>query len=280
MIKSPDQLKAKVRNISGGNNDIAKAYIRIFFMERFLERVAHSDYKDQFILKGGMLAASLLGIDMRSTMDIDTTVRALPLTVDDITRIVNDICSIDIEDNVAFEVSAINSIMDEFEYPGIRIQLNGYLGKIKQPFKIDISTDDVITPRNIEYEYQLMFENRTIKLCSYNVETLLAEKLQTVLARNVANTRMRDFFDIYSISRQIGYSEDILRKAFEATCKKRGTEFDEDRIRILIKQIRGSEDLSSEWGNFVKKNYYANVEGWNDIVDYVCSFIEKLFVKA
>ncbi len=280
MIKSPNQLKAKVRNISGSNNDIAKAYIRIFFMERFLERVAYSDYKDQFILKGGMLAASLLGIDMRSTMDIDTTVRALPLTVDDITRIVNDICSIDIKDNVTFEVSSINSIMDEFEYPGIRIQLNGYLGKIKQPFKIDISTDDVITPRNIEYEYQLMFENRTIKLCSYNVETLLAEKLQTVLARNVANTRMRDYFDIYSISKQIGYSEDTLRKAFEATCKKRGTEFDEDRIHILINLIRESEDLSSEWEYFVKKNYYANTETWKDIVDYVCYFIEKLLVNA
>ena len=199
MITSPNQLKAKVRNISKGSNDVARAYIRIFFMERFLERVSHSEYKDQFILKGGMLAASLLGIDMRSTMDIDTTVKALPLTVDDITRIVNDICAIDIGDNVTFEVSSISSIMDEFEYPGIRIQLAGCLGKIRQPFKIDISTDDEITPRAIEYDYRLMFEERTIMLFSYNVETLLAEKLQTVLARNVANTRMRDFFDIYSI---------------------------------------------------------------------------------
>uniref|UniRef100_I5AXK7 Nucleotidyl transferase AbiEii/AbiGii toxin family protein n=1 Tax=Eubacterium cellulosolvens (strain ATCC 43171 / JCM 9499 / 6) TaxID=633697 RepID=I5AXK7_EUBC6 len=145
MITSSNQLKAKVRNISKGSNDVARAYIRIFFMERFLERVSHSEYKDQFILKGGMLAASLLGIDMRSTMDIDTTVKALSLTVD------------------------------------------------------DISTDDEITPRAIEYDYRLMFEERTIMLFSYNVETLLAEKLQTVLARNVANTRMRDFFDIYSI---------------------------------------------------------------------------------
>lgn len=278
MITSPNQLKAKVRNISGGSNEIAKAYIRIFFMERFLERVANSAYRNQFILKGGMLAASLLGINMRSTMDIDTTVKALPLTVDDITKIVSDICAIDIGDNVSFEVSSISSIMDEFEYPGIRIQLIGFLGKIKQPFKIDISTDDEITPRAIEYDYQLMFEDRTISLCSYNVETLLAEKLQTVLARNVANTRMRDFFDIYSISKQVSYSEDTLRKAFLATCKKRGTEFDSDRIKTLIEQIRKSGDLSVEWGYFVKKNYYANTEEWNDIVGYVCAFIENIAV--
>ena len=276
MITSPNQLKAKVRNISKGSNDVARAYIRIFFMERFLERVSHSEYKDQFILKGGMLAASLLGIDMRSTMDIDTTVKALPLTVDDITRIVNDICAIDIGDNVTFEVSSISSIMDEFEYPGIRIQLAGCLGKIRQPFKIDISTDDEITPRAIEYDYRLMFEERTIMLFSYNVETLLAEKLQTVLARNVANTRMRDFFDIYSISRQVNYSKDVLKKAFESTCKKRGTTFDIDRIHSLLDQIKASEDLAVEWGYYVKKNYYVENDQWDDVVGFVCSFIDDL----
>ncbi|MCR4998522.1 MAG: nucleotidyl transferase AbiEii/AbiGii toxin family protein [Lachnospiraceae bacterium] len=276
MIKSPDQLKAKVRNISKGNNDVAKSYIRIFFMERFLERVVHSTYKDQFILKGGMLAASLLGIDMRSTMDIDTTVKALPLTVEDITRIVNEICSIDIGDNVSFEVSSIGSIMDEFEYPGIRIQLVGYLGKMKQPFKIDISTDDEITPNAIEYDYKLMFEERSIMLRSYNVETLLAEKIQTVLARNVANTRMRDFFDIYSICQQVDYSDNTLRLAFEATCRKRNTLFDAEQIHSLIVKIRDSKDLSEEWECFVKKNYYADTTSWTDVVAYVCNFIESM----
>ena len=278
MIKSPDQLKAKVRNISNGNNDVAKSYIRIFFMERFLERVVHSTYKDQFILKGGMLAASLLGIDMRSTMDIDTTVKALPLTVEDITRIVNEICSIDIGDNVSFEVSSIGSIMDEFEYPGIRIQLIGFLGKMKQPFKIDISTDDEITPSAIEYDYMLMFEERSIMLYSYNVETLLAEKLQTVLARNVANTRMRDFFDIYSICLQVDYSDSTLRMAFSATCRKRNTVFNLERIHSLIENIKSSSDLSEEWRYFVKKNYYADSVSWDDIVTYVCSLIEKIAI--
>ena len=275
MIKSPDQLKAKVRNVSKGDNDIAKAYIRIFFMERFLERIAVSEYKDRFILKGGMLAASLLGIDMRATMDVDTTVKAMPLTVDDISRIVGEICAIDVSDNVTFEIKSLGSIMDEFEYPGIQVRLEGYLGKIKQPFKIDISTDDEITPSAVEYSYKLMFEERSIMLYSYNVETFLAEKIQTVLVRNAANTRMRDYFDIYAVSMQADYSEEILKQAFKATCIKRGTDFTDESIKTLLDNIRNSEDLSTEWEYYIKKNYYVELT-WDEAVRYVCSFVEKL----
>lgn len=178
MIKTAIQLKAKIRNISGSDSKVAMTMIRVFFMERFLERVSISAYKNQFVLKGGMLVSSLIGLNSRATMDIDATVQALPLTQEEIEKIVNEIGGIPLEDNVSFEIKSIEAIMDEFDYPGVRVHMEGKLDNLKQPIKIDISTDDVITPRAVEYGYQLMFEDRDIELQSYNIETLLAEKLQ------------------------------------------------------------------------------------------------------
>lgn len=171
MIKSATQLKEKVRNVSQGDDKVAKAMLRIFFMERFLERVSLSKYKDQFVLKGGMLVSSLLGINVRATMDIDTTVRALPLTKEDIEKIITEICEISLEDQIAFKITAVETILDDFDYPGIRLHMEGMLEKLRQPIKIDISTDDVITPRAIEYKYRLMFEDREICLHTYNIES-------------------------------------------------------------------------------------------------------------
>ena len=150
MIKSATQLKAKVRNVSKGNDKISKAMLRIFFMERFLERVSLSEYKEHFILKGGMLVSSLLGISARATMDIDTTVQALPLIKEDIEKIVEQICNVPIDDNISFKIISIETIMDDFDYPGIRLHMEGILEKLRQPLKVDISTDDAITPGAVE----------------------------------------------------------------------------------------------------------------------------------
>lgn len=225
MIKSSTALKAKVRNLSGGEDKVAKAYIRIFFMERFMERLSISKYRDQFILKGGMLVSSLLGINFRATMDIDTTVRAIPLSISDIREIVGEICEIQLDDNVRFRITNIETIMDDFEYPGVRVHLEANLEKLKQAIKIDVSTDDVIIPDAVEYEYKLLFEDRIILLHTYNVETMIAEKIQTVIARGTANTRMRDFYDIYMLSIEAEYSEETVKEAFIQTCKKRNTVF-------------------------------------------------------
>ena len=169
MIHTSKQLKDKVRNISKGDNEVAKTLIRIFMMERFLERVSLSKYKNNFILKGGMLVASIVGVDMRATMDIDTTVKALPLNEVDAERIVTEICEIPLGDGVNFKITSVTNIMTDFEYPGIRMMLETTLERMRQPIKLDISTDDVITPAAVEYKYKLMFEDRTIsiiwKLC-------------------------------------------------------------------------------------------------------------------
>ena len=181
MISSSRQLKDKVRNISDGNNNKAATLLRNFMMERFLERVSLSSYRNNFILKGGMLVASIVGVNMRATMDIDTTVKALPLNEQDVQKIIKEICDIKLEDNVSFQIKSIKTIMEEFEYPGIRVMLEATLDRMRQPIKIDISTDDVITPEAVNYDYKLMFEERWISVLTYNIETLLAEKMQTIL---------------------------------------------------------------------------------------------------
>ena len=199
MIKTAAQLKAKVRNLSGGDSRKAQTLIRNYIMERFLERISLSPYRNNFILKGGMLVAAVVGLDTRATMDIDTTVKSLNLSKENAIKIVQDIIAVDIPDGVQFRITKVTDIMEEHDYPGIRFMLVASLDTMLQAIKIDISTGDVITPGAVEYSYNLMFEERAISLWTYNLETLLAEKLETIMARGIANTRMRDFYDIHVI---------------------------------------------------------------------------------
>ena len=226
MQLTPEQVKGRIKNVAKENKADARTLMRIYMMERFLERVANSRYKDNFIIKGGMLVTAMVGVALRSTMDIDTSIKNQNLSAEDARRIVDEIKDIDLGDGVTFEVKEVSNIMDEMEYPGIRFTMNVVMGKLVTPMKIDISTGDVITSRAIEYKYKLLLDDRSISLWSYNLETILAEKLQTVLARGLLNTRMRDFYDIktlLSIYEQ-DIDTDVLNKAFEATCKKRSTE--------------------------------------------------------
>ena len=177
MIRTATQLKAKVRNLSGGDNKKAQTLIRNFIMERFLERIALSRYRNNFILKGGMLVAAVVGLDTRATMDIDTTVKSLNLTKDNAFKIVEEIIAVNLDDGVQFQITKVTDIMEEHDYPGIRFMLEATLDKMRQAVKMDISTGDVITPRAVEYSYHLMFEDRAISLRTYNLETLLVEKL-------------------------------------------------------------------------------------------------------
>lgn len=277
MIQTAKQLKDKVRNLSNGKNDIAQTLIRNYIMERFLERVAISEYRNNFILKGGLLVASIVGVDMRSTMDIDTTVKALPLNEEDARRIIEEICKIEIDDGIRFRITSVKEIMEDFDYPGIRMMLEATLERLRQPIKIDISTDDAITPRAVGYDYKLMFEERTISLLTYNIETLLAEKVQTILARGLANTRMRDFYDVYEIVnvKHDDIDSQILKDAFAATCKKRETTFKkEDAISILAK-IKSDEVLSKMWGRFSETNYFVGKLNWEQVIQRNVEFIEN-----
>ena len=269
MIKAATQLKAKVRNLSGGDSQKAQTLIRNFMMERFLERIVLSQYRNSFILKGGMLVAAIVGLDTRATMDIDTTVKSLTLSKDNVIKIVEDIIAVEIPDGVQFRIAKVTDIMEEHDYPGIRVMLEATLDKMRQAVKIDISTGDIITPGAVEYSYRLMFEDRSISMWTYNLETLLAEKLETIMARGTANTRMRDFYDIYTISRQEGFNKEVLKSAFLATSTKRNTTRQIPDIKNIIAKVASDDTMASQWENFRKESFFVGELSWNDVIESV-----------
>ena len=256
---TPAQIKGKIKSVAQKNHADARTLMRIYMMERFLERLAKSEYRDHFIIKGGILVTAMIGVANRSTMDIDTSVKNLNLSAQDALKVIDQVKEIDLDDGVSFEVKAVSNIMDEMEYQGIRITMNAIMGGLITPLKIDISTGDVITPRAIEFHYDLMLEDRSIMLWSYNLETILAEKLQTVLARGILNTRMRDFYDIRMLldTQEDKIDQAVLKDAFAATCKKRGTSHLQEQAGEIIKSVEEDEQLRALWLSYQKKYSYA-----------------------
>lgn len=278
MIHTSRQLKALVRNKSHGNNAQAATLIRNFVMERLLERISLSEYRNKLILKGGLLVASMVGLDNRSTMDMDTTVQNYNLSLESTKKMIEDIIAIPLDDGVQFLIKNIGSIMDEAEYPGIRFKLEASLDTMKTPLKIDISTNDVITPKEVNYEYKLMFEERSIPVLAYNLETVLAEKIETIISRGTLNTRMRDYYDLMILS--VVKSEEInftdLSRALEATSKKRKTQGLLSDSKNILEQIKFDAILIKQWEIYQQKYDYASNYNWNDIIKNIEQLFEKL----
>ena len=268
MIKSATAVKAKIKNKAGGNSDKSQIMLRIYLMERLLERISLSRYRDNFVLKGGLLVSSLVGVDMRSTMDIDTTVKSLPLNKDSAQKILEEVMAIELEDGVVFRITKVQDIMEGHEYEGVRFMIECTMDKLKQVIKIDISTGDEITPRAIAYKLPLIIENRTIDLWAYNLETLLAEKLETIMVRAEANTRMRDFYDIHVLLKQevVTVDRDTLKTAFYATCKRRESKEQIATIDDVINKIADDEVMKQQWDNYRKTNYYVGALEWDDVI--------------
>ena len=273
---TPEQIKGRIKSVAKQNNADARTLMRIYMMERFLERLAQSEYRDNFIIKGGILVTAMIGVAHRSTMDIDTSMKNLNLSADDALRVVNQVKDIDLDDGVSFEVKDVSNIMDEMEYPGIRVTMNANVGRLITPLKIDISTGDVITPRAIEFNYDLLLEDRSISLWSYNLETILAEKLQTVLARGILNTRMRDFYDIRMLldTYEDKVNKAVLKDAFAATCKKRGTNHLQEQAEEIIKIIEADEQLQVLWRAYQKKYSYAADIDYASVISGVRKLME------
>ena len=269
MIRTATQLKAKIRNMSGGDNEKAKVLIRNFVMERFLERVALSQYRNNFILKGGMLVAAVVGLETRATMDIDTTVKSLALTIEKAQKVIEDIIAIDVSDGISFSITKVSDIMEGHDYPGIRFMLEATLDRMRQVIKIDISTGDVITPGAVEYSYKLMFEDRSISVWTYNLETMLAEKLETIMSRENANTRMRDFYDIYILTRQGNINYETLKDAFMATSKKRETVEMIPRFDAILKSVREDQIMRDMWNKYRDENYFVEDLSWEKVNESV-----------
>lgn len=271
MITTARQLKDLIRNLSKKKSADAQILMRNYMMERFLERIALSDYKDRFILKGGMLVAAMVGLDARATMDMDATIKGANVSVEDVENIISSILSVPLEDGVEFRVKRISEIMEEAEYPGVRVSLETTFDGVRTPLKIDISTGDVITPREVRYSFKLMLEERSIEVWAYNLETVLAEKLETVISRNVTNTRMRDFYDIHILQQIYGenLSAPVLRDALAATAKKRGTLLQMQEAEAVFDEVKESPVMEKLWQSYQKNYSYAADLSWHTVMDSV-----------
>lgn len=278
MYLTPAQIKGRIKNVAKQNESDPITLLRIYMMERFLERITYSKYKDDFIVKGGILVTSMIGISMRSTMDIDTTIRNFDLTKEETTRIINEIKDISLDDHIEFILNDVSEIMDNMEYPGIRIHMNSKLENLIVPIKIDISTGDVITPREVRYEYPLLLEDKSIQLWSYNLETILAEKIQTILSRGLLNTRMRDFYDITTLFNRykdsINYND--LSLAFDKTCRKRETLSLLEQYEEILCSISEDSTLQNLWKNYCRKYKYASHIEFSTNLEIIKQLMSKM----
>ena len=278
MITTARQLKDLIRNLSKKKSADAQILMRNYMMERFLERISLSEYKNQFILKGGMLVAAMVGLDARATMDLDATIKDTNVSVEDVEMIISKIISIPLNDGVLFRIKRISEIMEEADYPGVRVSMETKFDGVITPLKIDISTGDIITPREIKYKFNLMLENRTIEVWAYNLETVLAEKLETVISRNVTNTRMRDFYDIYILQKLYGeqLSKDVLRDALVATAKKRETleQIETEDIDEVFDEIQSSSVMENLWKAYQRNYSYSADIPWHTIMKSIRTLYE------
>lgn len=277
MIKTARQLKDLIRNLSKKNSADAQLLLRNYMMERFLERMSLSEYKNKFILKGGMLVAAMVGLDARSTMDIDATIKDANVNVEDVENIVATIVSVPMDDGVTFRIKSISEIMDEADYPGVRLSMETEFDGVQTPLKIDISTGDVITPKEIRYRFKLMLEDRSIDVWAYNLETVLAEKMETIISRTVTNTRMRDFYDIHILMEMHGEHLDtaIFRNALLATAEKRGTVQYLSEAAEVFDEVETSPEMKKLWTAYTKKFSYASDLTWHEVMVSVRSLYQQ-----
>ena len=268
MIQTSRQLKDWINNLSKKTGIEPYILMRRYMMERFLERVSLSDHKDRFILKGGMLVSAIVGIDSRATMDIDSTIKNYPLSTAEAKRMVEEIVQVPVHDNISFNIKGVDEIMDEMEYGGVRISLESQFEDMVTPMKLDLSTGDVITPREVRYSYPLMFEDRSIELMAYPLETVLAEKLETILARTITNTRMRDYYDIHILltEQKDQIDTNLLHDALLATANNRNSRNSLENAEEILCAIENDPGMYQRWKNYATKNIYVKAMTWEDAI--------------
>lgn len=261
------QIKDLIRNQAKKNNTDAQILLRNYMLERLLERISLSKYKRHFILKGGMLIAAMVGLDARSTVDMDATIKGYPLNEKNLRDIFNEILQTPVNDDINITLLSINQIHEESEYECFRMSLSAQVDNTRIPLKVDITTGDIITPRETQYRFKLMLENRTIDILAYNLETVLAEKMETIISRGILNTRMRDFYDLHILrslqSQSIDYS--LLGQALKATASKRGSTDLFINIMTHLEKILMDAEIIRLWNNYRKKFCYAAELEWDEV---------------
>lgn len=283
MIKNSMSLKAKINNLAKEEKVSPQAVMQTYMLERLLERISISKYKDNFILKGGMLISSIIGIDSRSTMDMDTTIKGFKLNVENLKSILQDIIKIDIKDNIKFKISSIENIREDDDYGGLRIRLQSYFDEMPVDLKVDVTTGDKITYKEINYKYNLLLEKRSIEIWTYNVETIIAEKYESIIKRGILNTRIRDFYDLYMLTHldKKNVLNKLLIDAIRETSKHRET-FDiindKNTVEDVINSIQNNKSLMQQWNKYQKNYEYAKNIEYEQLMDSIKT-IKDLYFK-
>ncbi len=277
-MKNAMQLKAIIKNIAKNKNISAALVIQNYMLERFLERVSLSRYHDNYIIKGGFLIASMVGLDSRATMDMDATIKGYPVNEEAIRKMVEDIIAVPVEDAIHFCLKSVREIREGDEYTGYRVALTADYEKMAVPLKLDITTGDKITPREIEYSYKLMMEDRSIRVLAYNLSTILAEKLETVVSRGDQNTRPRDYYDIYILSKLQAENIDVdsLKAALSATTAKRGSSELMMQYAEIMRTVKSSDVMKRQWDNYRKDFDYAAGIEFEETCDAVVAMMDEL----
>lgn len=267
-------LKAKIRNIAKQKNIPAQVILQNYMFERLLVRLARSEYKDKFVLKGGILVAAIVGLDNRATMDLDTTLKSLPLTPDAITGVLQQVCLIESDDDVTFEVGTVTPIRDDDIYGGYRVMLNAKYDTIVTPLSIDVSTGDAITPNPVEYTFSEIFDDeKSYCLWAYNIETVMAEKIETILRRGVFNTRPRDFYDAYILATTQKFNKSLFAEALKTTAVHRGTTEQISDISTILKNIEESPEIRVMWEKYRKQFAYAEGIEYESVLQEIKNLI-------
>ena len=261
-------LKAKIRNIAKQKNIPAQVILQNYMFERLLVRLSASEYKEKFVLKGGMLVAAIVGLDNRATMDLDTTLKNLPLTPDAIRSALEQVCAISLDDGVVFEIGTISPIREDDIYGGYRVMLNARFDTLLTPMSIDVSTGDAITPHAVQYNFSEIFDDeKSYELWAYNIETVMAEKVETILRRGVFNTRPRDFYDAYILTTTQKFDKVVFAEALSATAKHRGTAGQIADVPEILRNIEESPELCAMWDKYRKQFAYAADIEYDQIIE-------------
>lgn len=272
MKRNTMSFKAIINNMAKENNVAAQLVLQTYMLERLLERISISKYKDNFILKGGMLISAMLGIDSRTTMDMDTTIKGFPLTKENISNIMLEICNVEIDDNVTFKINKVDLIREDDDYGGYRITFEArYNNEMPVIMKMDITTGDKITYKEIEYSFTLMLEDRKIQIWSYNVETIIAEKFEAIIKRGVLSTRIRDYYDVYMLintQRKI-IDNKTLKDAITLTAQHRETNEIIKDWKKVVDKIANDSKMQQQWKKYQKDNFYAEGIEYNDLVNAI-----------
>ena len=275
---SSESLKGKIRNIAISKNLRSQEVLQMFFFERFLERLFGSEYKYNFIIKGGLLISSMIGIDNRTTMDMDTTIKGVALKEDIIRNVISKIINTEVDDGIEFEITGISHIREEDEYENFRVNLIAEFGKIKNDMKIDITTGDAITPKEMEYLYPCMFQKESIRVLAYPLETILAEKYESIIKRNIATTRMRDFYDLYNLYnlRKEEIDFDTLKQAIISTSNRRESLSLIKEAMEIIEDIKEDYYLKELWKVYLADNLYIGDLDFLETVKIVEIIADKI----